>query len=82
MISFHTNDFHKKHHTLLLCEETFLVVINQINKHKAKIYKHCTYTKFILKIFLLFQYIKAFFVFVKYKNDKSIIKRIETNSTN
>ena len=35
-----------------------------------------------LKTFLLFQYIKKIFVFVKYKNDKSIIERIKANSTN
>ena len=46
MISFHTNDSYKKHHTLLsLCEQTFFVVFNQINKHKPTIYNHCMYTK-------------------------------------
>ena len=51
MISFHTNDSHKRHHVLLLllCEQTFFVVINQINKHKAKICNHCTYNKIIIK---------------------------------
>ena len=32
-------------------------MINQINKHKAKIYNHCTYAKIIIKNVLLFQYI-------------------------
>ena len=42
MISFHTNDSHKRHDTLLLllllllCEQTFFVVINQLNKFKAR----------------------------------------------
>ena len=35
-------------------------MINQINKHKAKIYNHCTYTKIIMKNVLLFQYIIIF----------------------
>ena len=41
MISFHTNDSHKRHDTLLLlllllCEQIFFVVINQLNKFKAR----------------------------------------------
>ena len=35
-------------------------MINQINKLKAKIYNHCTYTKIIIKNVLLFQYIIIF----------------------
>ena len=38
------------------------VVINQINKHKAKIYNHCMYTQIIIKNFLLF-------FFTEYKNE-------------
>ena len=38
------------------------VVINQTNKHKAKIYNHCEYTKIIIKKFLLF-------FFTEYKNE-------------
>ena len=54
-------------------------VINQISKHKVKIYNHCAYTIIIIKK-RTSQYI-IFFVFVKYKNDKSIIRRAKTNST-
>ena len=39
------------------------VVINQINKHKAKIYNHCMYTQIIIKNFLLF-------FFTVYKNER------------
>ena len=38
------------------------VVINQINKHKAKIYDHCAYTLIIIKNILLF-------FFTEYKNE-------------
>ena len=38
------------------------VVINQINKHKAKIYNQCTYTQIIIKKILLF-------FFTEYKNE-------------
>ena len=81
MISFHTNDSHKKHHTLYYVNKQFFVVINQINKHKAKIYNHHIYTKIIIKTFFTFSIYKKFF-FVKHKNDKSIIKRIKANSAN
>ena len=40
------------------------------------------YTKIVIKNFLLSQYIKENFAFVKYKNQKSIIKRIKANSAN
>ena len=33
---------------------TIFVAINQINKHKAKIYNHCTYTQIIIKNFYFF----------------------------
>ena len=57
------------------------VVINQINKYKAKIYDHCTYTLIILKKFI-YQIQKQFFCFVGYKDDKFVIRRAKTNSTN
>ena len=54
------------------------VVINQTNKHKAKIYNHCVYTLIIIKKFHLYK--KNFspinikiFLFAKYKDDKFII---------
>ena len=42
----------------------FFVVINQINKHEAKIYNHCTYTQIIIKKILIF-------FFIKYKNGEN-----------
>ena len=51
---FHTINSHKNHHTNppnkhyenLLIKS---IVINQINKHKVKIYIQCTYTQIIIK---------------------------------
>ena len=55
------------------------VVINQANKHKAKIYNQCTYTQIVIKkirnyikIFLSLKYKKKI-CFDKYKNNKFII---------
>ena len=65
MIPFHTNDSRKKHHALLLLrEQTFFVVINQINKYKVKIYNRFhrnihVYLKLLLKKFY-FSNIKKF----------------------
>ena len=39
----YTNNFYKNHHTNITRINIF-VVINQINKHKARIYNHCMYT--------------------------------------
>ena len=47
----------KNHYTNIMRINIF-VVINQINKHKAKIYNHCTYAQIIIKTFL--NYIKNF----------------------
>ena len=56
----------------------FFEFINQINKHKAKIYNQCMYTQIIIKKFQ--NYINKFhptninnFLFGKYKDDKFII---------
>ena len=38
------------------------VLVNQIKKHKAKIYNQCTYTQIIIKKILLF-------FFTEYKNE-------------
>ena len=54
------------------------VVINQINKHKVKIYNHCTYTKIIIKKIYFSN--KKKFCFGKYNNDKSIIREAKSNS--
>ena len=53
----YTNNFHKNH-----CTNNF-AVINQTDKHKAKIDNHCMYTQIIIKIFLLF--IKTFYNYIK-----------------
>ena len=42
--------FIKNHYTNIMRINIF-VVINQINKHKAKICNHCTYTQIIIKKF-------------------------------
>ena len=49
----------KNHYTNIMRINIF-VVINQINKHKAEIYNHCTYTQIILKTFR--NYIKKIFM--------------------
>ena len=64
--TFHTNNSHKNHHTNTTRVNIF-VIINQINKHKAKIYNHCTYTLIIIKKFVviienIYNYIKCFFL--------------------
>ena len=46
---FYTNNFHKNLHTnpqtnITITRINIFVVINQINKHKAKIYDQCSYT--------------------------------------
>ena len=51
----------KNHHTNIMRINIF-VVINQINKHKAKIYDQCMYTLIIIKETLLF-------FFTEYKNE-------------
>ena len=57
------------------------VVSIQINKHKVKIYNHCTYTEIIVKKNYPSS-IKKVFAFGKYKHDKHIIRRDKTNSPN
>ena len=67
----HTNNSHKNHHILTIRMKShytnitrinIFVVINQINKHKAKIYNHCMYTQIIIKK-------NYFFFFTASKND-------------
>ena len=53
----HTNNSHKNHYT------NNFIIINQINKHKAKIYNCCMYTRLIIKNFLLFY--KKFYNYIK-----------------
>ena len=66
MKNHYTNNFYKKHYT------NNFVVINQINKHKAKIYNHCKYTQIILK--------KIPFFFAEYKNEwKQHKSRLQKN---
>ena len=70
-----------------LCD--FFVLINQTNKHRAKIYDHCTYTQ-IIKKKQFHNYIKKFFqlpnikinCFAEYKDEKFIIRGTKTNNTN
>ena len=45
------------------------VVINQTNKHKAKIYSQYKYTQIIMKVFINIKKFSS-----KYKNGKFIIK--------
>ena len=72
----------KTSYIIIIMRMNICMVINQIIKHKVKISNHYTYIQIIIKTFLLFQYIKIFFFFVKYKNDKAIITRAKTDSTN
>ena len=58
---------------------TIFVAFIQINKHKAKIYNQCTYTKIIIKMFYSSNIKKV--CVGKHKNDKSIIRQAKTNST-
>ena len=46
-INSHKNHL-KKPQTNIITRINIFVVINQINKHKAKIYNHCTYTLIII----------------------------------
>ena len=48
----------------------FFVAINEINKHKGKIYNHCTYTLIIIK--KLHNYIKIFHP-LKYKKISCLV---------
>ena len=50
-------------------------MINQINKHKAKIYNHCTYTQIIVKKKNLL------FFFINIKMERTIIDFGEKNTT-
>ena len=73
-----------KYHYTKIIRINLFVVINQTNKHKAKIYNHCMYTQIIIiiiiKNFIITKKkfhpanIKKTFCFAKYKNDKFIIK--------
>ena len=81
----------KNHYTNNSCKRPSLrqfydifVVINQMNKHKAKIYNQCMYTHnyyknfiAIMNIFLHLTNIKKKILFVKYKNDKFIVQWIK-----
>ena len=42
---------------IIITRINIFVVINQINKHKAKIYNQCTYTQIIIKNILLLFFI-------------------------
>ena len=53
----------KKLQTNIITGINISITINQINKHKAKIYNHCMYTEVIIKKFLLF-------FFTVYKNER------------
>ena len=53
----------KKLQTNIITRINISITINQINKHKAKIYNHCMYTEIIIKKFLLF-------FFTVYKNER------------
>ena len=62
-IIFKSINAHKNHLTnpqtnIIITRINIFVVINQINKHKAKIYNHCKYTQIITKKF--HNYIKHF----------------------
>ena len=52
----------KKLQTNIITRINTSITINQINKHKAKIYNQCMYTQTIIKNFLLF-------FFTVYKNE-------------
>ena len=61
MIPFHTNHSHKKTSyiiiiiiIIIIMSINIFIIINQINKHKVKIYNDCTYTKIIIKNFYFF----------------------------
>ena len=61
-IIFKSINAHKNHltnpQTNIITRINIFVVINQINKHKAKIYNHCKYTHIIIK--KIHNYIKIF----------------------
>ena len=66
-IIFKSINAHKNHHTNpktnnIATRINIFVVINQVNKHKTKIYNQCTYTLIVIKFFLLF-------FFNEYKNE-------------
>ena len=50
-INSHKNHL-KKPQANIITRINISVVINQINKHKAKIHDHCTYTLIIIKKFI------------------------------
>ena len=60
-INFHKNHL-KKPQTNIITRINIFVVINQVNKHKAKTYNNCVYTHNYYKKFLLF-------FFMEYKNE-------------
>ena len=62
MKNHYANNFHKNHHTNIT-RINILVAIDQINKHKAKIYNQCMYTLIIIKNFIVI--IKNFYNYIK-----------------
>ena len=69
MKNHYTNNSHKNHRILTIRMKNrytnirrinIFVVINQVNKHKAKIYDQCTYTLIIIK--KIHNYIKKNFI--------------------
>ena len=74
----YAKNFHKNH-----CTNNF-AVINQIDKHKAKIHNHCMYTQIIIKKNSSTHKCKKNILSAEYKNDKPtirfIIKLIKINS--
>ena len=71
-INAHKNHLTNPQTNIIITRINIFVVINQINKHKAKIYNHCKYTQIILK--------KIPFFFAEYKNEwKQHKSRLQKN---
>ena len=68
----------KNHYTNIMRINIF-AIINQINKHKTKMYDQCMYTQLLFKNFMIIykknspHKYKENFLFGKYKDDKFII---------
>ena len=61
-INAHKNHLTNPQTNIIITRINIFVVINQTNKHKAKIYNQCTYTQVIIKK-------KLFSFFTEYKNE-------------
>ena len=70
----------KKHYTNITRINIF-VVINQINKHKAKICNHCVYTQIIIKkiYFFSLSYIKIEGIIIDFGEKKTTEKEFYGN---